>query len=231
MKGVRDIGRSLEQWQMGEKDLQRRMLLAPTPWERERWYAMLMLAQGWDGRGHSGSPGAGPTHQRPLGGGLGGGRTPSPDFRAKGRPPPPPLEPAQQEELKGAVEQLPPASGLDLANWNWKAVHRFILERLGSSISRSSCPNYLHRIPAPAGFAFKRPNKKLVKADEKKREAFVAEYASLCQESQGTGGRIFFADEAHFRADAELPGKWVLKGEPALVEFTSPKYGEKASYY
>ena len=32
-------------------------------------------------------------------------------------------------------------------------------------------------------------------------------------------------------ADAELPGKWVLKGEPALVEFTSPKYGEKASYY
>ena len=47
MKGVRDIGRSLEQWQMGEKDLQRRMLLAPTPWERERWYAMLMLAQGW----------------------------------------------------------------------------------------------------------------------------------------------------------------------------------------
>ena len=35
----------------------------------------------------------------------------------------------------------------------------------------------------------------------------------------------------HFRADAELRGKWVLKGEPALVDSSSPRYGEKASYY
>ena len=46
-----------------------------------------------------------------------------------------------------------------------------------------------------------------------------------------TCARIFFADEAHFRPDAELRGKWVLKGEPALVDSTSPRYGEKASYY
>ena len=39
------------------------------------------------------------------------------------------------------------------------------------------------------------------------------------------------ADEAHFREDAELRGKWVLRGEPALVDSTSPRYGEKASYY
>ena len=45
--GVREIGRSLERWQMREKDLRRRMILAPTPMERERWYAMLLLAQGW----------------------------------------------------------------------------------------------------------------------------------------------------------------------------------------
>ena len=32
-------------------------------------------------------------------------------------------------------------------------------------------------------------------------------------------------------ADAGLRGKWVLKGEPALVDSTSPRYGEKASYY
>ena len=43
--GVREIDRALDQWQMGVKDLQRRMLLAPTPRERERWYAMLLLAQ------------------------------------------------------------------------------------------------------------------------------------------------------------------------------------------
>ena len=51
------------------------------------------------------------------------------------------------------------------------------------------------------------------------------------EETQRTGAKVFFADEAHFRADAELRGNWVLKGEAALVDSTSPKYGEKASYY
>ena len=37
--------------------------------------------------------------------------------------------------------------------------------------------------------------------------------------------------EAHFRADAELRGKWVQQGDPALVDSTSLRYGEKASYY
>ena len=81
------------------------------------------------------------------------------------------------------------------------------------------------------GFVLKRPRKRLVKADEAKREAFVAEYAVLKSQAQESGAKIFFADEAHFRADAELRGKWVLRGEPALVDSTSPRYGEKASYY
>ena len=101
------------------------------------------------------------------------------------------------------------------------------MERFGIELSRSSCLNWLHRL----GFAFKRPKKRLLKADDAKREAFVAEYAALREEAQQTRARIYFADEAHFRADAELRGKWVLKGKPALVESTSPRYGEKASYY
>ena len=47
MMGVREIDRSLEQWQMEVKDLRRRMIPGgPTPRERERWYAILLLAQG-----------------------------------------------------------------------------------------------------------------------------------------------------------------------------------------
>ena len=118
-------------------------------------------------------------------------------------------------------------SGIELANWNWKAVRRLVADWFGVRLCRSSCLNYLHRL----GFAFKRPKKRLVKADAAKREAFVAEYAALRDEAHRSGAKIFFADEAHFRADAELRGKWVLKGEPALVESTSPRYGEKASYY
>ena len=45
--GVREMDRFLEQWQMDARDLRRRMILSPTPRERERWYAMLLLAQGW----------------------------------------------------------------------------------------------------------------------------------------------------------------------------------------
>ena len=122
---------------------------------------------------------------------------------------------------------MPEAAGIGLPNWNWKGVHRFVSERSGLSPSRSSCLNYLHRL----GFVLKRPKNRLVKADEAKREAFVAEYAALTQEARRTGGKIFFADEAHFRADAELRGKWVLRGEPELVESTSPRRGEKAGYY
>ena len=118
-------------------------------------------------------------------------------------------------------------SGIEMANWNWKVVRQFLREHFGISLSRSSCLNYLHRL----GFVLKRPKKRLVKADQDKRESFVADYAARWDEARRTGAKIFFADEAHFRADAELAGKWVLKGKPALVNSTSPRYGEKASYY
>ena len=49
--GVSEMERFLEQWQMEVKDLPRRMILSPTPRERERWYAMLLLAQGWTASG------------------------------------------------------------------------------------------------------------------------------------------------------------------------------------
>ena len=64
-----------------------------------------------------------------------------------------------------------------------------------------------------------------------RRKAFVVEYAALTASALHSGAKIFFADEAHFRADADLQGKWVLKGEPALVDSTSPRRGEKVSYY
>ena len=131
----------------------------------------------------------------------------------------PALAETQQAELKEAVEQPPAGAGIEMANWYWKVVQQFVSERFGIRLCRSSCLNWLHRL----GFAFKRPKKRLLKADESKGETFVAEYAALWDEAERTGGKISFADEAHFRADAELQGKWVLKGEPALVDSTSPR--------
>ena len=132
------------------------------------------------------------------------------------------------------VQELPEQVGIELANWNWRVVRQYVSERFGIRLSRSSCLNWLHRL----GFAFKRPKKRLLKANEAKREVFVAEYAALWEEAKRSGGKIFFADEAHFRADAELRGKWVLRGEPALVDSSCqgrrqsvPFGGEKLSHW
>ncbi len=129
--------------------------------------------------------------------------------------------------MKAAVQAPPREAGIDLADWNWKVVREFVRQHFGRRLSRSSCLNYPHRL----GFVLKRPEKHFLKADQAKREAFVAAYAALLAEAQQVGAKVFFAGEAHFRADADLRGKWVLEGEPALVDSTSPWWGEKASYY
>ena len=226
MMGVREIDRSLEQWQMRVKDLRRRMILAPTPRERERWYAMLLLAQGLTAAATAEVLERDPHTVGALGRRLRRGRTHSVDVRAV-RGLPPALGEAQQTDLKAAVQEPPAESGIELANWNWTVVRQFVSERYCIGLRRSSCLNWLHRL----GFALKRPKKRLLKADAAKREAFVAEYAALWHQAHECGAKIFFADEAHFRADVELRGKWVLKGEPALMNSSSPRYGEKASYY
>ena len=112
-----------------------------------------------------------------------------------------------------------------MAQWNWKVVRQFVQERFGVWLSSRTCLNYLHRL----GFVLKRPKKRLLKAKAEKREAFVADYVLLRQQAQERGAKIFFVDEAHFRADVDLRRQWVLRGQPALVDTTSPKFGEKAT--
>jgi transposase len=140
---------------------------------------------------------------------------------------PPTLSRPQQAELKAAIQAPPRAVGIELADWNWKVVREFVQHRFGQTLSRSSCLNYLHRL----GFVLKRPKKRLVKANAERRAAFVREYALLRAAAQAIGAKLFFVDEAHFYADVDLRGKWVLRGQPALVDSTSPRWGDKASYY
>src|SRR5215208_2900203 len=148
------------------------------------------------------------------------------DLRAEWRFPPA-LDAAQQAQVKAAVQSTPRDAGINLADWNWKVVRRYVRERFRVTLGRSSCLNYLHRL----GFVLKRPKKRLLKADPERRAVFVREYALLRAAAEASGAKIFFVDEAHFYADADLRGKWVLTGEPALVDSTSPRRGEKASYY
>ena len=129
--------------------------------------------------------------------------------------------------MKAAVQAAPSAVGVDLAKWTWKAVRQFVQAHFDCLLSSRSCLNYLHRL----GFVVKRPKKRLLKANAEKRAAFVIEYAALRSEAQTKGAKIFFVDEAHFRADVDLRTQWMLRGEPALVDSSSPRMGEKATYY
>lgn len=116
---------------------------------------------------------------------------------------------------------------MDTASWSAKAIRQFIATRFGRSLSPRSCVRYLHRL----GFVCKRPKRRLLKADGAKRDAFIEQYRTILADAVMRGARIFFVDEAHFRADGDLRRLWTLKGRPALVDSSSPKYGEKASFY
>ena len=67
----------------------------------------------------------------------------------------------------------------------------------------------------------------------------MAEYASLVEEAQENGEKIFFADEAPLPGGRRVAGQVGAEGRAgppfprgqALVDSTSPRYGEKASYY
>ena len=98
-----------------------------------------------DGFGYGAGLGTGSTHHRKMGRRLWRRRACRLDFRAV-RWFPPALGETQQVELKEAVQEHPAMAGIELANWNWKVVHRFVSERFGISLNRSSCLNYLHRL-------------------------------------------------------------------------------------
>jgi transposase len=220
-----DMVTLLKRWQVDEREVRERMYRAPTPRERERWHALWLLARGW-----SESQVAEALERDPhtIGSwvaafGEAGPRV----WPSRRQVAPPALDAEVQAHLKAAVQAPPRAVGMEMANWNWRGVREFVARHFGVRLCRSSCLNYLHRL----GFVLKRPRKRLTKADAAKRKDFVTLYAALRQEAAQTGAMMWVVDEALFRADAELRGIWVLKGEPALADASSPSLKEKVVYY
>jgi transposase len=125
------------------------------------------------------------------------------------------------------VDAPPRTSAIDAATWSCEGVREWVAARYAKRLSLRSCLRYLQRL----GFVWKRPKRLLLKADASKRAAFIEVYRALLADATARGARIFFADEAHFRADGDLRGLWVRRGEDAFVASTSPGRGAKASYY
>ena len=119
LKGAREIGLSLEQWQMGENDLLRRMIWRRRP-GAEAFARRIVAGPGLDGSSQGTVIGPEPPHYRTHYVPITGGRRPSarPGLRPcrSRRPAVPPLDQAQQEGLKAAVQLTLP--GLEMGNWS-----------------------------------------------------------------------------------------------------------------
>ena len=98
---------------MDSKDLRRRTILAPTPREQERWYALWLLGQGWTATAEI-------LERDPYTIGRWAAAFCEGDPRAfilSSPEVPPGLGEAQQEELRAAVQELPAEAGIGLTNW------------------------------------------------------------------------------------------------------------------
>ena len=224
--GMRGIRPELERWQLDVDGVCNRMYLAPTPRERERWHALWLLCRGLTASATAEALGRDAHTIGRWATAFNEGGPAALIFEQSGGSPPA-LREEQQAELQAAVQKTPATAGIALANWNWKVVWQFLSERFGVSLSRSTCLDYLHRL----GFAFQRPKKRLLKADE-------ASERPSWQSTPPWRLRLRSPERGYSSLTRPISvptpscgGKWVLRGEPALVDSSSPRYGEKASYY
>src|SRR5215211_7882528 len=142
----------LERWGLGERWVRDRMYGAPTARERERWHAVWLVARGWSAARVAEAL---ERDAHTIGEWLAVFRERGPaglGFEHSGGSPPA-LDERQQAAVKAAVQAAPRAAGIDLGDWTWKVVRRFVDERFGLALGRSSCLNCLHRL----GFVLTRP--------------------------------------------------------------------------
>ena len=97
---------------MDARDLRQRMIRSPTPRERERWYALLLLAQGWTGSAIATTLERDPHTIGRWAAAFGEGGAGALIFEQRG-PPPPALREAQQAELRAAVQESPAKAGIE----------------------------------------------------------------------------------------------------------------------
>ena len=149
---VREMERFLEQWQMDARDLRRRMILSPTPRERERWYAMLLLAQGWSASATAEALERDPHTIGRWAAAFGEGGPTALMFEQTEGSPPPALREAQQADLKAAVQEPPAESNIELANWTLRQAQ----EEGGPSFCLGALryqpePQHLSELSPPSG--------------------------------------------------------------------------------
>ena len=140
--GMKDIRRLLERLATGCRRRTRANVSSSDTSGARTVAWSLALGPGLDSIGGSRGVRTRGPHHRHVGRRLKRQGSHSPGLRAVGWFPPA-LDGDQQAQLKAAVQALPEKAGIDLANWNWKVVRRFVQERFGLSLSRQQLPELL----------------------------------------------------------------------------------------
>jgi transposase len=132
------MGETLARWHVGA--VRERIYRAGNPRERERWQARWLLARGGSARQVAEALGRDPhtvgawLHAFEQGG--------LPAFEQTGSPLA--LTADQQAALDAALESMPRAIGIELANCTWKAVHAYLRDHFG--VRKNTCLRYLHQL-------------------------------------------------------------------------------------
>jgi len=101
--------------------------------------------------------------------------------------------------------------------WSAKTVVAYVKKTFGIKIHQDTATDYLHLL----GFSYKKPGKKLVKADPDKQEEFAKnlEKTENCRSPRSV---TIYVDKGKIEQDA-LPRKgWFPKGKSAEVDSISP---------
>ena len=133
------------------------------------------------------------------------------------------LSDEQLDALKEAVKQHPRDLGIKKGRWTAVTVAAYVQKSFGVKISHDTSRDYLRLL----GFSYKKPSKKLIKADADKQKQFAEELEQLEDQRCAKSITVYY-DEGKIEQDALTRKGWFLKEQPAQVESNSP--GKKRSY-
>lgn len=127
------------------------------------------------------------------------------------------LSQEELEQLREVVRRPPRAVGIKAGRWTARLVAAYVQRTFGKRVHPETARRYLHEL----GFGLKMPRKRLVKADRAQQEAFIRELQAV-EAQRSPHSLTVYMDEGQIEQDANLKRMWVLKGEEAVVDSTSP---------
>lgn len=133
------------------------------------------------------------------------------------------LNDKQLDALKEAVKKHPRELGIKKGRWTAVTVVAYVQNSFGIKISHDTARDYLRLL----GFSYKKPSKKLIKADADKQKQFAKQLEQLEDQRCSKSITVYY-DEGKIEQDAMPRKGWFLKEQPAQIESSSP--GKKRSY-